>query len=173
MSDWDNIQTIYNCPVCGREDCVPASGVSTSPVLIVGEFPGAEEIKYGEPLVGATGRVLRTELAYLGIDMRGLRLCNLWLHEPNKNEKCLEYGASKVIEEAKGRKAILLVGSDAVEYFCNMKVSKVAGIPITSPYLSASLIMACPNPALVFKGSSVGEMRLALQKFAKRIEEYL
>jgi uracil-DNA glycosylase family 4 len=172
LSDWE-VTTIYDCPVCGREDCVPANGVSSSPILIVAEMPGSEEIKYGEPLIGATGRVLRTELAYLGIDMKSLRLCNLWLHEPNKNEKCLEYGASKVIEEAKGRKAILLVGSDVVEYFCNIKVTKVSGLEVTSPYLSAPLIMACPNPALVFKGSGIGEMRLALQKFVKKAEKYL
>jgi uracil-DNA glycosylase family 4 len=169
VNDWN---TSFDCPICHNEDCVPASGPRNSPILIVGEFPGQEEIKHGKPLVGRTGTVLRNELAYLGLDMNAMRLCNLWLHEPNGNEECLQYGASQVIKEATGRKAIFLLGSDVVKYFCGLDVSKVTGLKVTSTYLSAPLIMASYNPAIVFKGT-VGEARLAIQKFAKEVENLL
>lgn len=174
MTDsWDNISTVYDCPVCKRDDCVPAAGSFSSPILLIAEFPGSEEMKYGKPLVGAAGSVLRAELAYLGIDIKRLRICNLWLHPPSKNnvldEKCLAYSASKVIEEAKNKKAILLIGSDTVKYFTGYSVSQVAGLEVKSQYLSAPIIIAMPNPAEVFHGS-LGEVRLSIQKFAKKIE---
>jgi len=178
MSDsWDDVTTSYDCPVCKREDCVPAAGLRDSPILLVAEFPGTEEIKYGKPLCGATGGVLKAELAYLGIDIKRLRVCNLWLHPPSKDkaldEKCLSYSAGKVIEEAKGRKAILLIGSDTVKYFTGMSVSKVSGLHVSSAYLSAPIIMAMPNPAEVFHGAGIGEVRLSIQKFAKKVEDLL
>jgi uracil-DNA glycosylase family 4 len=178
MTDaWDDVLNEYDCPVCKREDCVPPTGMKSSPILLIGEFPGKDEIKYGKPFCGATGGVLRAELAYLGIDIKRLRICNLWLHEPSKNkaldEKCLAYSAGKVIEEAKGKKAILLIGSDTVKYFTGYSVKKVSGLCITSSYLSAPIIMAMPNPAEVFKGGGMGEVRLSLEKFAKKVEELL
>jgi uracil-DNA glycosylase family 4 len=178
MSDnWDDVITSYDCPVCKRDDCVPAAGLRDSPILLVSEFPGVDEVKYGKPLCGASGGVLKAELAYLGVDMKRLRICNLWLHEPSKdkalNDKCLAYSAGKVIEEAKGKKAILLIGSDTVKYFTGYSVSKVAGLHVTSSYLSAPIIMTMPNPAEVFHGAGIGEVRLSLQKFAKEIEDLL
>lgn len=177
MSDsWDNIITSYDCPICKREDCVPPAGLVSSFILLISEYPGSEEIKYGKPMVGAAGSVLKAELAYLGIDIKRLRICNLWLHPPSKDkaldDKCLAYSASKVIEEAKNKKAILLIGSDAVKYFTGYSVSKVAGLEVKSSYLSAPIIMAMPNPAEVFHGS-VGEVRLSIQKFAKKVEDLL
>ena len=131
-------------------------------------MPGDEEIKAGKPMVGRMGGVLRAELSRLGVDMRRMRLCNLWLHPPNKREDCFNYGVEQVIKEAQKKEAILLVGSDTIRYFCNVNVMSVNGLRVTSPYLSAPIIMACVQPAAVFHGS-IGEIRLALGKFAKAI----
>lgn len=165
----DEWQDPYTCPVC-NQDTVPAYGDTTSPILVIGEMPGKEELEKSIPFVGPSGNVLRSELAYLGVELRDLRRCNLWLHPPNKNEDCLKYGAEQVIKEAKGRLAILLLGSDTVKYFTNKSVSSVSGLKLTSPYLSAPLIMACPNPANVFH-SRCGEVRLSLQKFIRTCRE--
>ena len=178
MTDnWDDITTAYDCPICKREDCVPTAGLRDSPILLIGEKPGDDEVKYGKPFCGASGGVLKAELAYFGVDIKRLRICNLWLHEPSKDkaldEKCLAYSAGKVVEEAKGKKVILLIGSDAVKYFTGYSVSKVAGLHVTSSYLSAPVIMAMPNPAEVFHKGGIGEVRLSLQKFAKEIEDLL
>ena len=166
MSEWEDI---YTCPVCKTNDCVPAGGNEQSKILIIGEFPGKEEIQSGRPFSGATGAVFRTELAKLGMDLYSMRICNMWIHEPNKNEKCLEYGIQQVIKEAKGKQAILLVGSDTVKYFCDKKVSKVNGLEVQSLLLSAPIIMALIQPATVFHGV-VGELRFGLKQFVKKVE---
>lgn len=168
----DEWEDIYTCPICKNKDCVPAGGKESSKILLIGEFPGEDEIVTGKPFSGATGGVLRTELAKLGVDLSRLRLSNLWLHLPNKNEDCLNYSIQQVIKEAKGKEAILLIGSDTVKYFTGKKVSQVNGLEVKSDYLSAPLIMALIQPATVFHGC-VGELRFGLKRFADRIEGML
>lgn len=165
-------EDIYVCPVCKTNDLVPPSGIEKSKILIIGEFPGIEEIKTGKPFSGATGGILRTELGKLGIDLSSIRTMNMWMHLPNKNEKCLEYGVQQVIKEAKGKQAILLIGSDTVKYFCDLKVHNVNGLEVKSNLFSAPLIMACVQPATVFHGT-LGELRLSLKKFADKIERII
>lgn len=168
MDDWDSLG--YECPICGSKDCVPACGPISSSILIIGAYPGDEEVKAGRPMVGANGGLLRTELAMNGIDLAGLRVGNIWLHPSNKDEKCLEYGATQIIKEAKGRKAILLLGAEPVKYFCKVSVEKYNGLQVQSDLLSAPLIMACVQPATCFHGSA-GEFKLSIKKFCERIEE--
>ena len=165
--DWE--EDIYTCPICKSKDCVPAGGNEKSKILLIGEFPGIDEVKTGRPFSGATGGVLKAELAKLGIDLYGLRICNMWLHIPNKNEECLNYGIQQVIKEAKGKQIILLIGSDTVKYFCDMKVSKVNGLEVKSNLLSAPIIMALIQPATVFHGC-LGELRIGLKRFVEKLE---
>lgn len=164
----------YTCPHCHREDCVPASGPSNSTILVIGEFPGEVELKEGKPLVGPTGGIFRTEIKKFGYDPAGFRLCNLWLHTPNPKEKtykeCLQHGMDQAIKEAKGKKAILLLGSDCVKAFCNESVMDVNGLQVKSPYLSAPIIVASVNPAYVFR-QGIGELRLALRRFINLVDK--
>ena len=168
MTNWDEDELV--CPHCKDEDLVLPTHIRNSTVLLIGEFPGDEEIKHGRPFVGATGSVLKTELARVGLDIRQFSLANLWIHKPNSNKACLEYGITKIIQIAKGKTAILLIGSDVVGYFVDEKVSQVNGLEVKSPYLSAPLIMACIQPATVFH-QPLGELRLTLSKFAKKLKE--
>ena len=170
MSSWDD--DLYTCPICGSTECVPAGGNSKSKILIIGEFPGKDEIKTGKPFSGATGTILKTELGRLGIDVSRLRIVNMWLHFPNKNEKCLQYSVQQVVKEAKGKQAILLIGSDTVKYFADAKVGQVTGLQVKSDYFSAPIIFACIQPAVAFH-NVVGEVRLSLQKFADKVEGLL
>jgi DNA polymerase len=165
----DAWEDIYTCPICKSTDCVPACGKQHSKILLIGEFPGEEEVKSGKPFSGATGSVLRTELGKLGADLSQMRITNLWLHKPNHNDDCLKYSVEQVIKEAKGKDAILLIGSDAVKYFTDKKVSQVNGLIVKSDYLSAPLIMALIQPATVFHGCT-GELKFGLKQFVERIE---
>lgn len=167
MTDWD---TLYNCPVCETEDCVLPTGSEDSPILIIGAFPGDEEIKHGKPMVGANGGILRTELGRNGIDMKRCRITNLWMHKPNNNAGCLVHSTKQAIKEAKKKKAILLIGAETVKYFCDCSVEDYNGLQVKSDYLSAPLIIACIQPASVFH-SAAGEFKLSIQKFAKKVEE--
>lgn len=160
-----------------EQKIVPPSGPKHASILLLGEFPGKTEIEQGRPfavhsMFVTAGRVFRTEINRAGLDFNSCRVTNLWLHEPNDDERCFEFGKECALEEAKGRKAVLLVGSLVVETFTSCKVSSVSGLQVESPMLSAPIIFAMVNPAIVFQpGKGIGEVRQAIQKFAKKLEE--
>jgi len=201
MTDnWDFFEKQFTCPVCGTDKVVIAHGPTKSPVLIVSDEPGEEELKQGIPMVGNMGNVLRSELAYLKFDFKSARRTNLWRHPPNNTalykpgklpglndeatfdgnavsskqltKQCLQNGMEEVIKEAKGRKAILLLGNEVVDLFLNKSVMKIAGLNVKCDYFSAPVIVCCPNPAMAFHaGHGIGEIRLALTKFVRLYEE--
>jgi len=164
---WDSLEFI--CPECGSDECVPASGDKKSPALIVGAYPGHEEIKRGKPFVGGTGDIFQSELRKVGLALNQFRITNLWLHAPNDSEECFAYSKQKVIQEAKGRKLVLLIGKDTVKEFTGEDVSTVNGLIVKSPLLSAS-ILAMVQPTVVFH-QSVGEVRFGIQMFAQELEK--
>jgi uracil-DNA glycosylase family 4 len=157
---WD-----FNCPKCDTDDCVLPTGPKSSPILIIGDKPGQQEVKEAKPFVGATGGVLRAELSRVGVDMGKIRITNLWLHEPNKKQECLDYGAQKAIEESKNKKVILLIGSDTCKYFCDCSVEGWNGLLVESAWFPNAKVMASVQPAIAFH-SGLGEVRFALKNFA-------
>lgn len=161
----------HYCPSCG-EIAVPPRGNKDSNVLIVGEFPGDSEMESGKPFSGPAGGVFRTELARCGIDIPMIRIMNLWLHPVNKDENCYKAGYDLVLEEAKNKDAILMVGSEVVGTFTNYTVSDICGLRLGKadhPF-SAKIVMALVNPAIVFH-RGIGEVRLGIQKFAAEIKK--
>lgn len=161
------------CPACAEKIC-PPNGKSKD-ILIIGEFPGALEMQTGvpfstHPMYVTAGKVLRKELERLGVSFGQFRTINLWLHEPTKSEQCFQAGYNHVLDEAKGKKAILLVGSDTVSTFTKYKVSEVNGLEVDSTVLSAPIIYAMVNPALALH-RSVGEVRFGIEKFVHRLEK--
>jgi uracil-DNA glycosylase family 4 len=160
------------CPVCAEPICPPAG--RSEELLIVGEFPGRFEMEQGKPFASSqnfmtAGKILRKELERCGMSLADFRVCNIWLHEPTKNENCFKAGYENVLDEAKGKKAILLVGSDTVSTFTNYKVSDVTSLQIDSNVLSAPIIYAVVNPSLALH-RSLGEVRLGVEKFVRRLE---
>ena len=171
MSDWDiDLEDFEEpqllCP-CGKELILPG-GRLNSKWLIVGEFPGKEELEKGKPFVGGTGKVFRRELRLLGYDLNEFRITNIWMHEQTDDKICRDFGIEQVLKEAQGREIVLLVGSDAVKAFTDYDVSDVNGLLVASPYFTKA--MAMYNPAIVFH-EPVGEIRFALQNFIKEIEK--
>lgn len=57
--------SVTTCPLYGEVE-VPYSGGKSAHVFIVGESPGAEEIKRGQPFIGRSGQLLRNTLAEVG-----------------------------------------------------------------------------------------------------------
>jgi hypothetical protein len=165
--NWDDEN--FTCSVCNTDRICLPSGPEKSPILIIGGYPEPDEIRYSKPFSGSNGSILMKELSYLGVDVKQCRLTNLWLHEPNDNAGCLVIGGQAAIKEAKGKKAVLLVGSDVVKYFTQHSVMDVCGLRVKSNFISAPIIMACVSPNDVFR-SGLGEFRLALTKFSVAIE---
>ena len=162
---WEDEQS---CPICHSEQMVYPYGPERSKILIVSEFPGGDEIKMGRPMVGRNGTVLRQELGRVGIDLRSLRICNLWLHPKNEDAGCLTHSAKLVLKECRGRKFVLLLGSEPVKYFTGLGVMNVAGLVVTSELITKPILFACPQAAIVFHGGC-GEFRLSMEKFAKLV----
>jgi hypothetical protein len=141
-----------------------------APILLVGEFPGYYEFKYGHSWAGPAGKVLETELRLVGINIWGCRSTNLWLHE--KSKTCnLEWHKNKLSEELAGRSAVLLMGSDVASLF-GVDISKTNGLPINDPFIGNAKAMLAYNPALVrVEGSVLGEFRLAIERFKEMLKD--
>ena len=161
------------CPIC-THPTIPPTGYKEASILIINDVPDESEyptekksIRFKRPKLTALD-ILRQELFLLGVDFVRTRRINMWQHKPNKSEKCFEVGLKNVLEEAKGRKAILLVGAESVKYFSGYKVSTVNGLQVESTMLSAPIIYACINPGTVF-GKGVGELRFCLKNFVNEL----
>lgn len=162
-----------HCPSCGEKICPPSGRSQT--VLVISEFPGDTEMEKGVPFAThwkfvTAGKVFRSELEKQGVALNQWRVLNLWLHQPTNSEACWQAGYNNVLDEAKGKKAILLVGSDVVETFTKYKVSDVSGLEVDSHILSAPIIYASVNPAIALH-RSVGEVRFAITKFVQRLDQ--
>ncbi len=160
------------CPICQARLVIPRGN---SDLLIVGSSPDEEDIRKGYPFSSTpyqttAGKILRKELEMVGLSINDFRVTCLWLHEPNKSEDCWKYGYDTVLSEAKGKKAILLIGADAVDTFTGYKVSEVSGLQVDSSVLSAKLIMAMVSPGLAMS-RSVGEVRHGIRKWKLALEK--
>ena len=168
----DFFENSIACHVCGSSKVVPPVGNKNSPILIVGDFPVDEDVTTGVPMTGPMGRVLRQELGHLGIDVKQLRRMNLWKHPVNKNPACFKMGVEEVLREAKDRKIILLLGGDPVKLFVGKSVMDLNGLMVESSLYFSCPVFCCISPGVVYKmGNGVGEIRFALTKFAKYVQE--
>ena len=160
------------CPIC-KARLVISRG--NSDLLLVGSSPDEEDIRKGylfssTPYQTTAGKILRKELEMVGLSINDFRTTCLWLHEPNKSEDCWKYGYDTVLGDAKGKKAILLIGADAVDTFTGYKVSEVSGLRVDSSVLSSKLIMATVSPGLAMS-RSVGEVRHGIRKWKLALEK--
>ena len=60
-----------------NEMVVTGFGDSDAPVVLIGEAPGKDEVKYGRPFVGAAGKNLTELLAGGGIDRKDVFITNV------------------------------------------------------------------------------------------------
>ena len=153
------------CPQCGLL-LVPASGPLNAKIGIMPEFPGWEEKKQGLPLVGETGKIAQAEFGKLGIALHECRISNLWGHDPVEDEKELGWHMAQAIRALKKCKLILLMGSEVTQALLGSNVSDLYGLKVECEFFPDSVIMVSPNPAIALH-STVGELRLSIQKFYK------
>lgn len=77
-------QAIHACEGCGLYRCatqpVFGRGPGTARLMLVGEQPGDEEDRAGEPFVGPAGRLLNTLLIEAGIDRSSVYVTNAVKH---------------------------------------------------------------------------------------------
>ena len=82
-------QNVINCIKCDlcktRTNSVPGKGNFQSDVIFVGEAPGRNEDKNGEPFVGVAGKKLSVALDEAGISRESIYITNVVKCRPPKN----------------------------------------------------------------------------------------
>lgn len=164
------------CPVCGNTG-VYGRGRTDSDRLIILSHPDWADIVGGLPFSivpkkNTGGYVMQREMRRVGLELSDFRTVCLWPHENTKDIRCMEAQEQLVLEEAKGKRVILLVGAQAVGHFTGYKVSDVNGLPLESGALSAPIIYPLVNPSgVLVAGQGLGELRFGLSEFAARLEK--
>ena len=118
-------QTIRACKSCGlhatRTQAVPGVGPCPADVMIVGEAPGFNEDRQGEPFVGAAGKLLDTLLARISLSRADVFITNVLKCRPpmnrdpmpNEAEACSPYLKEQV--SLVKPKVVLILGRHALE----------------------------------------------------------
>ena len=90
MNSWEDLkQECLQCHACSlaetRTNVVFGVGTPQAEVVIVGEAPGANEDKQGEPFVGRAGKLLDDMLAMIGLDRSRIYITNSVKCRPPQN----------------------------------------------------------------------------------------
>jgi DNA polymerase len=89
MADTEGIDVIdcTRCPelVESRSQVVNGTGTPDAAVVFVGEAPGGDEDREGEPFVGRSGDLLNEKLTERGLDREGVRITNCVRCRPPDN----------------------------------------------------------------------------------------
>lgn len=162
------------CPACNEEGIAPRGRKDARYLLVFNKpYPvlsGVQSKYKKEQLSGLD--VLRKELQKVGLDLSEFRIVSLWLHEPSKNLDCYKIGRDIVLDEAKGKQAVILVGAEPVDEFCGLSASDVYGLQVESPTFSAPVVFVIPKPEGVFvRGNGIGELRLSIEKLGRILEK--
>ena len=88
--DWTSLQAaVRGCEACelhrSRSQTVFGVGNEAASLMIVGEAPGAEEDRRGEPFVGRAGQLLNSMLAALGFAREQVFIANILKCRPPQN----------------------------------------------------------------------------------------
>ncbi len=160
--DWQTLQQrIANCRACGlhtsRIQTVFGVGNPQADLLIIGEAPGANEDKQGEPFVGRAGQLLNSMLAAIGLQREDVFIANILKCRPPQNRdpkpeettKCTPYLDRQVA--LLQPKLIMAVGRIASHYLlqCSTPMGRLrgqryqfrdTGIPLIVSYHPAYLL---------------------------------
>ncbi|MGH7762155.1 MAG: uracil-DNA glycosylase [Candidatus Dormibacteraceae bacterium] len=114
-----------SCTKCGlhatRTQAVPGTGPCPAGIMIVGEAPGFNEDRQGEPFVGAAGKLLDTLLGRIGLSRADVFITNVLKCRPpmnrdpmpNEAESCSPYLKRQL--ELVRPKVVLILGRHALE----------------------------------------------------------
>ncbi|TJZ78844.1 uracil-DNA glycosylase [Chitiniphilus eburneus] len=187
--DWATLQqAVTGCTACGlcktRTHAVFGVGNPQAELLVVGEAPGAEEDRQGEPFVGAAGKLLDNMLAAIG-EKRGERvfIANVLKCRPpgNRNPQpeevlqCAPLLARQIelirprLIFAIGRFAIqTLLQTDAPVGALRGKLHQVNDIPVVVGYHPAYLLRNLPDKARAWRDLLLVQQRLQALTAASR-----
>lgn len=126
---------IESCMKCGlhetRNLSVPGEGSIDTPVMFVGEGPGADEDSSGHPFVGKAGELLTKILESVKLSRQDVYITNVVKCRPPKNrvplpeekEACMSYLLSQIAIIKP--KLIVPLGATALSFFVDSKDIKI------------------------------------------------
>jgi uracil-DNA glycosylase family 4 len=158
---------VSGCTQCGlhqtRTQTVFGVGDENAEWMLIGEAPGAEEDRLGDPFVGQAGKLLDNMLAALGLSRRqNVYIANVLKCRPpgNRNpspeevEKCSPHLLQQIalvkpkLILAMGRFAAqTLLGTDASIASLRGRVHRYAGVPLIVTYHPAYLLRTLEDKA--------------------------
>ncbi len=163
-------QAIRGCTACrlceGRTNAVPGQGNPHATVMFVGEGPGKNEDEQGIPFCGASGRLLDSLLAGIGMERSDVFITNIVKCRPPGNrdplpdekETCAPLYLDQQIAAIKP-KLIVTLGRHALSHFIpNQKISEVHGQP---KRYNGQVYLALYHPAVALYN---GGMRQTLEE---------
>ena len=123
---WEELEkSIANCQKCKlcktRQNIVFGVGNKNATVMFIGEGPGADEDRLGEPFVGRAGKLMNMAFEAIGLKREDVYIANIVKCRPpaNRNPEddeafaCLDYLRNQVILVKP--KIIVLLGSVALK----------------------------------------------------------
>ena len=166
--DWPALKdAVTSCQACGlcksRHSTVFGTGDESADLMIIGEAPGQEEDRQGEPFVGQAGHLLDSMLAALDFTRtKNVYIANTLKCRPpgNRNPERLEMAqcAPHLIRQVEllAPKLILLMGRFAVQSMLETDGSIASlrgkrhawrGVPVVVTYHPAYLLRNLPDKA--------------------------
>jgi uracil-DNA glycosylase family 4 len=160
-------QAVSGCTQCGlhksRTQTVFGVGDENADWMLIGEAPGAEEDRLGDPFVGQAGKLLDSMLAAIDLHRaRNVYIANVLKcrppgnrnPEPGEVAKCtphllrqIELVKPKLILAMGRFAAQTLLGTDASIASLRGKVHRYAGVPLIVTYHPAYLLRTLPDKA--------------------------
>ena len=112
MDSWEKLQSeCLNCQRCAlsqtRTNVVFGMGNKNSPVLFIGEAPGATEDQTGLPFTGRAGKLLDSMLASVGLDRSEIYIANTIKCRPPQNRDPLNVEQDACIGYLRRQTALL------------------------------------------------------------------
>ena len=90
VQSWEALaESVRACTLCGlhagRKQTVFGVGNANADLLVIGEAPGADEDRQGEPFVGRAGQLLNAMLAAIGLPRGDVYIANILKCRPPNN----------------------------------------------------------------------------------------
>ncbi len=158
---------------------VPGHGSAEAEIVFIGEAPGRDEDKMGQPFVGAAGKFLNEMLASINLKREDVYITNIVKYRPpnNRDPEPIEVEAcAKWLEEELSviePKLIVFLGRHALQHFFpNEKISLVHGKLLKKKTKIGDTFFALYHPAAALHNGSMREVLMEdFQKLPKVIEK--
>lgn len=144
------------CPLY-NEPQVPAVGIPSAEIMLIGEAPGAQEVAYGEPFVGRSGQILNSALEEAGIERAKLYITNAVSCRPSDNRtptpEEIQLCRGRLVKEINQVKPKLIVTLGAVPMRSILKLNGIVkhhGQEVYSEEFGC-LVLPCYHPAFVLR----------------------